>query len=266
MVARICRKVATKVARGIVRPVTVGPRDLQDYLGAPRVADEGARRVRVPGVAQGLAWTPFGGDVLFIEAALSPGKGMVTLTGQLGEVMNESARIALHYVRSHAQRFGIKHALDDKHDLHIHFPAGAIPKDGPSAGVSIAAAVLSLLRRQRFPADLAMTGELTLVGEVLPVGGIREKVLAARRMGIKRVVLPAENRRDVVELKPHLRAGVKFVYAETFLDVFAEVFGRPGALVRTPRKGEAARRPTAAAPRGRGVRRSRVGASASRRA
>ena len=197
---------------------------LPKLLGQPRFAEDGERRVRVPGVVQGLAWTPHGGDVLYIEAAKVPGKGGLRLTGSLGDVMSESVRIALSYLSSHAEDFGF--SLDDlqSHDFHVHFPAGAIPKDGPSAGIAIACALVSVITGRNFPADLAMTGELTLVGEVLPIGGVREKVVAAQRLGLKRVILPEENRGDVEELKKDLVKGLKFTYVEEFSEVFDAVF------------------------------------------
>jgi ATP-dependent Lon protease len=178
------------------------------------------------------------------------------MTGQLGDVMGESGRIALHYVRSHAEKYGIAPAVFEESDIHVHFPAGAIPKDGPSAGSAIASAILSLLTGRTFPADLAMTGELTLVGEVLPIGGVREKVLAARRLRLKRIVLPVGNRKDVEELKRDMKEGLTFVYVETFKDVFREVFGE-----LPPRAGSAAARSgRPAAARSAGARQPRAAA------
>jgi ATP-dependent Lon protease len=191
----------------------------------------------VPGVVQGLAWTPVGGDVLFIEVVMNPGKGALTLTGSLGDVMSESARLALSYLKSRADAFGLDLEKMGRSDYHLHFPAGAIRKDGPSAGIAIASAFVSLLTGRRCPADLAMTGELTVVGEVLPIGGVREKVVAAHRFGIKRVVLPAENRPDVKELKPDLVKGLKFHYVEEFSEVVEVVFGaRRGSKKRSGRR------------------------------
>lgn len=228
-VVKVCRKAASAVASRRKPPGRLSVEVLDRYLGQPRFAEDGERRVRVPGVVQGLSWTPHGGDVLFIEAAAVPGKGNLTLTGMLGDVMTESCRIALGYLKSHAEEFALDSEFMAGHDFHVHFPAGAIPKDGPSAGISIAAALVSLLRQQMCPQDTAMTGELTLVGEVLPVGGIREKVLAARAMRLRRVVLPAENRRDVEELQPDLIRGLKFVYVDEFREVLAALFGRKPA-------------------------------------
>jgi ATP-dependent Lon protease len=234
-IARVCRKTAFAVATRRKPPGLVKPAALEKLLGLPRFAGEGERTLRVPGVVQGLAWTPLGGDVLFIEAAVFPGRGRLILTGSLGDVMSESADIARSYLRGHAERFGFDPDDLQGKDLHVHFPAGAIPKDGPSAGITIACAIVSLLSGRQCPRDLAMTGEITLVGEVLPIGGVREKVLAAQRYKLARVVLPAENRRDVEELKPELVKGLRFHYVEQFDDVFDAVFGKPAARRRRRR-------------------------------
>ncbi len=223
-VVRLCRKAASAVAGRRKPPARVAIGDLDKLLGPLRFGEEGERKVRVPGVVQGLSWTPHGGDVLFIEAAAMPGRGQLQTTGSLGDVMAESCRIALGYLRSHATALELDPAFFDRHDVHVHFPAGAIRKDGPSAGIAIACALMSVARGVLCPRDLAMTGELTLVGEVLPVGGVREKVLAARRERLKRVVLPAENRVDVDELKPDLVKGLTFVYVDRFTDVVEAVF------------------------------------------
>ena len=183
MLVRLCRKTAAALAARRKPPGRVKIDDLDRLLGLPRYGSDGERHVRVPGVVQGLAWTPYGGDVLFIEASKIKGKGDLMTTGSLGDVMSESVRIALTYLRSNHERFGLDLKVMRNSDFHVHFPAGAIPKDGPSAGIAIACALVSLLRGKRCPSDLAMTGELTLVGEVLPIGGVREKVLAARRLG-----------------------------------------------------------------------------------
>jgi ATP-dependent Lon protease len=224
-IVKICRKAASAVAVRRRPPGRVVLADLDKLLGPPRYAPDRERAVRVPGVVQGLSWTPHGGDVLYIEAAVMPGKGRLTLTGSLGDVMSESCRIAQSYLHSHAEDYGLSPAYFDEHDFHVHFPAGAIPKDGPSAGISIACALLSVVQGRRFPQDLALTGELTVVGEVLPVGGVREKVLAARRLRLRRVVLPAENRVDVEELKPELIKGLSFHYVEQFREVHRVVYG-----------------------------------------
>ncbi len=225
-IQRVCRKAALAVASRKPPPGRLTLLELEKALGQPRYLDSGARKVRVPGVVQGLAWTPHGGDVLYIEAAATAGKGALTLTGSIGDVMTESVRIALNCVRGKAEAFGIAKDWFDARDVHVHFPAGAIPKDGPSAGIAVACAIVSLATGKRFPSDLTMTGEVTLVGEVLAIGGVREKVLAAQRYGIKRVILPAENKRDVVELKKDMVAGLKFYYVERFDEVVKVVFGK----------------------------------------
>ncbi|MHC4897634.1 MAG: endopeptidase La [Planctomycetota bacterium] len=231
MIIRLCRKAARAVASRRKPVGRVRLEGVEKYLGQPRYTDEGDRRVRVPGVVQGLAWTPHGGDVLYIEVAMTSGKGRLTLTGSLGGVMSESCRIALSFLRSQANRIGLKLEDFDRQDYHVHFPAGAIPKDGPSAGIAIACGLVSVLTGRMAPQDLAMTGELTLVGEVLPIGGVREKVLGAQRLGIKRIVLPAENRRDVEELKGDLVKGLRFVYVDQFQEVYDAVFGPRRAKV-----------------------------------
>jgi ATP-dependent Lon protease len=185
-----------------------------------------------------LAWTPVGGDILFIEATAMRGRGALTLTGQLGDVMKESAQAALSYARSHAKEFGIDDAFFAKHDIHIHIPEGAIPKDGPSAGVTMATAMLSLLTGKAVHRKIAMTGEITLRGEVLPVGGIKEKVLAARRAKIDTVILPSLNRRDLEDVNEIIRKNMKFVFVDDVKSVFkaALLSNRPGKSVRGPRR------------------------------
>ena len=198
---------------------------MDDYLGPARFRKEVAFRTSRPGVATGVAWTETGGDVLFIEATLLPGGNQnIILTGQLGNVMQESARAALSHIRSRAEELGISGDFLAKHDLHIHVPAGAIPKDGPSAGVTMATAILSAARNQPVRQDVAMTGEITLSGLVLPVGGIREKALAARRFGIKTFILPALNEPDLAELPEEVRRDMTFVPAETLEQVLKVAF------------------------------------------
>jgi ATP-dependent Lon protease len=227
--ADICRKAAAQVARGKAQKLRVDDRKLREWLGPRRFSGEVRKRTAAPGVATGLAYTAVGGDVLFIEATAYPGRGNLTLTGQLGEVMEESARAALSWVRSHADRFGVPDDWFEKHDVHIHVPAGAVPKDGPSAGVTMATAIASLMREQPVADDVGMTGEITLTGQVLPIGGIREKSLAAQRAGLKRVILPRENEADLVDLPPETREAITFVPADTIEDVFAAAFDRDGA-------------------------------------
>jgi ATP-dependent Lon protease len=221
-IGRIARKVALRHAEGNTEPVTVTREDLTTWLGPRRFSLEQTRRQLPPGVATGLAWTETGGDVLYVEATLLPnGRGM-TLTGQLGEVMQESARAAQSYVWSHAEELGIDGTKFRRYGVHIHVPAGAIPKDGPSAGVTMATALTSVYTRYAVRVDTAMTGEITLTGLVLPVGGIKEKVLAARRVGIKRVILPRENQKDLSELPEDVAKEMEFIFADKIEDVLSK--------------------------------------------
>ena len=225
-IAAICRKVTRQFAEGRTEPVHVDTDVVTKFLGAPRYQyEEVLQRTRIPGVAVGLAWTPAGGDVMFVEATRMPGRRELMLTGMLGDVMKESAQAALSYVRSHAEELGIDHQLFSRSDIHLHVPAGAIPKDGPSAGITMATALASLMTGRLVRSDVAMTGEITLTGRVLPVGGIKEKVLAARRAGIKTVILPADNRKDVEEDVPEdIRKEMQFVFVENISDVFKFAF------------------------------------------
>ncbi|MEE9203343.1 MAG: endopeptidase La, partial [Dehalococcoidia bacterium] len=222
----ICRKVARRVASGEAAKVTVTPEDLHEYLGPPRFTYELAGETDEVGVATGLAWTPAGGDILFVEAALVPGKGSLTLTGTLGDVMQESARAGLTYARSRAKVIGYDEKFLDKTDVHIHVPAGAIPKDGPSAGITMTVALISALTGRPIKKDVAMTGEITLRGKVLPVGGIKEKVLAAHRAGIKKVVLPKENEKDLAEVPQQVRDELSFTLAGHIDQVLPETLGK----------------------------------------
>jgi ATP-dependent Lon protease len=224
-IGAVVRKIAARVAGAdpgapVAQTIVVTAPDVSDYLGPPRIHDEVAFRVSRPGVATGVAWTETGGDVLFIEASLLPsGHGNITLTGQLGNVMQESARAAVSHIRAHANELGVAPDFLDHQDLHVHVPAGAIPKDGPSAGVTMATAILSAIKKQVIQDDVAMTGEITLSGLVLPVGGIREKALAARRHGITTFILPARNEPDLAELPPEVRAAMTFVPVKTLEEV-----------------------------------------------
>jgi ATP-dependent Lon protease len=213
-IGSVCRGVATRVAEGSAEKITVTRDAVRDYLGAPKYFNEIALRTSLPGVATGLAWTPVGGDILFIEATKMPGQGKLQLTGQLGDVMKESAQAAMSLVKSRADSLGISSELFRSQDIHVHIPAGAIPKDGPSAGVTMFVALVSLLLGQRVNKDVAMTGEISLRGLVLPVGGIKEKVLAAKRAGITTVLLPALNRRDLEDIPPSASAGIRFEFVE----------------------------------------------------
>jgi ATP-dependent Lon protease len=219
-IARVCRKVAYKKGQGQKPGDTVTPETLREYLGPERYFPEVAMRTSRPGVATGLAWTEAGGDILFVEATKMPGKKGLALTGQLGEVMQESAKAALSYVRTKADALKIERDFFEKYDLHVHVPAGAIPKDGPSAGVTIACALASELTGHPVRNDVAMTGEITLSGLVLPVGGIKEKILAAKAAGIKKVILPARNRGDVEEIGEELKEGLEFAFVESADEVF----------------------------------------------
>jgi ATP-dependent Lon protease len=214
-IGTVCRGVATRVAEGLTEPITIDRDSVRTYLGPPKFFNDIALRTSLPGVATGLAWTPVGGDILFIEATKMAGEGRLQLTGQLGEVMKESAQAALSLVKSRAESLGIAAEQFRKQDIHIHIPAGAIPKDGPSAGVTLYVALVSLLLGQRVRKDIAMTGEISLRGLVLPVGGIKEKVLAAKRAGITHVMLPALNRRDLEEIPPSALEGIRFEFLNT---------------------------------------------------
>ncbi|HDI82276.1 MAG TPA: endopeptidase La [candidate division WOR-3 bacterium] len=213
-IGKIARKVAKRITMGDKGPFSVDVDDIEKYLGPIRYPKE--KRLEKPriGVATGLAWTPFGGDILFVEATKMKGKRNLILTGQLGDVMQESAQAGLSYIRSNAKKFGIDPDFFDKYDIHIHIPEGAIPKDGPSAGITMCVAVVSVLSEKPVRTDIAMTGEITLRGEVLPVGGIKEKVLAAKMAGINHVILPEENRKDVKMISARQRKGMKFHYVE----------------------------------------------------
>jgi ATP-dependent Lon protease len=218
-IANICRKVARRVAEGNTEKVVVTPENVAEFLGPPKFLEEIAERRPQVGVATGLAWTPFGGSVLFVETTKMPGKGSLIITGHLGEIMKESAQAALSYVRSRSEQLGIPEDFFSKHDIHIHVPAGAIPKDGPSAGITMATALASLATGRPVRHNVAMTGEITLTGRVLPVGGIKEKVLAAKEAGITEIILPAQNEKDLVEIPEHIRNALRFHFVENMDEV-----------------------------------------------
>jgi len=220
-IANVCRKVAKVVAEGKPAPITVKAEDLNEYLGRPKFFAETAIMIDRPGVVTGLAWTPAGGEILFVEATQMPGNKQLILTGQLGDVMKESAQAALSYVRSQAESFGINKDFYEKSDIHIHVPAGAIPKDGPSAGVTMTTAIVSMLTGRLVKNDLAMTGEITLRGKVMPIGGVKEKVLAAKRAGIKTVILPEKNKNDIEDVPEDLRKEMEFIFVDTIDQVIA---------------------------------------------
>ena len=213
-IGSVCRGVAARIAKGEDGPHSVGVNELQDYLGKRKYFSEVAERTKVPGVATGLAWTPYGGDILFIEASVSKGNGKLHITGQLGDVMKESAMLAMSYLKAHSDELNIPEEAFKYWDLHIHVPKGAVPKDGPSAGVSIFSAVASIFTQRKVKGNLAMTGEITLRGLVLPVGGIKEKVLAAKRAGIQKVLLPGKNEKDVEEIDKDVLGDLEVKYLE----------------------------------------------------
>ena len=221
-IASVCRKVAREVVRGKTRRVTVSPGKLDDLLGPPKFKPEEGNKEHLIGVANGLAWTEVGGVLLTIEVITMPGKGNLNLTGQMGDVMQESARAALSYARSNAEALGIPVDFREKLDLHIHIPKGAIPKDGPSAGISMALAIVSALSRRPIRSDVALTGEITLRGRVLPVGGLKEKVLAAHRIGIRTIVLPEDNESDIVDIPPEVRKRLTFKFVKSMDEVIAQ--------------------------------------------
>jgi ATP-dependent Lon protease len=217
--AAICRKVAVKVARGEAERMVIDPAKVEEFLGARKhFAEELLTRDRV-GVATGLAWTSVGGDLLFIEVVAVPGKGQLLLTGQLGDVMKESAQAALSFARAYAATHGIGEDFFAKHDLHVHVPAGSIPKDGPSAGITIGSAILSVLTGKPINRRLAMTGEITLRGDVLPIGGLKEKTLAAKLAGIQQVIVPKLNRRDLADIPATITDGLTFHFVDHMDDV-----------------------------------------------
>jgi ATP-dependent Lon protease len=224
-IGAVLRNVAVRIAEGKATAVQIDAAEVAEILGAPRFENEVAMRVSLPGVATGLAWTPVGGDILFIEATRVPGKGALILTGQLGDVMKESAQAALSLVKSQSEALGLDPALFERSDIHVHVPAGAIPKDGPSAGVAIYTALVSLLTNRTVRNDVAMTGEISLRGLVLPVGGIKEKTVAAHRAGIRTVLLPARNRKDLEDIPESVKRDVEFVWLERVDDAVANAIG-----------------------------------------
>jgi len=234
-IGAVCRRVAVKIAEGEISEGHIDESKLADILGPAKFENEVALRAGMPGVATGLAWTPVGGDILFIEASRNAGGGKLILTGQLGDVMKESAQAALTLVKSRAASLGIDAAAFERSDVHVHVPAGAIPKDGPSAGVAMFIALASLFSEHKVRTDTAMTGEISLRGLVLPVGGIKEKVLAAMRAGITRVMLPARNRKDLEEVPAEAKQKLEFVFLEDVDDaVRMDVEPAAGSSVNAP--------------------------------
>ena len=218
-IANLCRKVAKKIAEGKDKIFVINAQNLHRYLGVPKFLPEEEMEKDEVGVSTGLAWTEAGGDIIYVEATTMKGKGLLTLTGQLGDIMKESAHAALSYVRSRSKKLGINDDIFSKTDLHIHVPAGAIPKDGPSAGITMATAIASALTGQPVNKNIAMTGEVTLRGRVLPIGGLKEKTLAAKRMGIKKIIIPRRNKKDLEDIPKYIKKDMEFVFAETVDDV-----------------------------------------------
>ncbi|MDX2285306.1 MAG: endopeptidase La [Bacteroidia bacterium] len=243
--AAICRKAARKIVLDRQQRISVTEKNLRDFLGISRFENEQYQQIQAPGVAIGLAWTPVGGDILFIESTLTPGSGKLSMTGQLGDVMKESATLAFIYLRANCERLGIPHEVFTRWDVHLHIPAGAIPKDGPSAGVAMLTSLASIFSQRLTTPSLAMTGEITLRGKVLPVGGIQEKVLAAVRAGIKTVIMSAENEKDVSEIKPEYLRGLEIRYVSEMEEVLRLAIDKKLAqkainLLPPKREGEAA--------------------------
>ncbi|MEJ2088979.1 MAG: magnesium chelatase domain-containing protein, partial [Gammaproteobacteria bacterium] len=230
-IGAVFRRAAMRIAEGEQPPIRIGREDLPAIVGAPRFEHEVRMRTSVPGVATGLAWTPVGGDILFVETTAVPGNGKLILTGQLGDVMKESAQAAISLAKGRLDRLPVSRDWLAEHDLHMHVPAGAIPKDGPSAGVAMFVSVMSLLSGHVARNDIAMTGEISLRGLVLPVGGIKEKVLAALRAGIHTVLLPARNRKDLEDIPESARRALEFVWLNTVEDALNVAFG-PDSDVR----------------------------------
>jgi ATP-dependent Lon protease len=240
-IANIARAVAKRIVEGTLEKEVVTPDNVATYLGPPKFFPESAERTAKPGVATGLAWTPTGGDIIFIEATRMPGKGNLLLTGSLGDVMKESAQAALSYIRSKATQYGIDPDVFLNHDIHIHIPSGAIPKDGPSAGITIFIALLSLLTGKNVRPDVAMTGEITLRGVVLPIGGVKEKILAAKRAGIRHVILPERNKADLDEIPAHIKEGLEFHFVKEVDEAVAVAIGpleAAAGFVIPPKPGE----------------------------
>jgi len=226
-ISKICREVVIELTTSNrKKTVTVTKKNLKKYLGEPKYPLSKLRSQGEVGVVNGLAWTSYGGDLLRVEVNLLPGKDKLTLTGKLGEVMQESAMIALAYIRSQSRKFHIPSDFVNRYEIHIHLPEGAVPKDGPSAGITLTTAMLSALKKEHFPDELAMTGEITLRGKVLPVGGLNEKLLAAKRYGVKRIILPDENKSDIKEMNKNLLAGLELKFVKDYLQVYEIIFGK----------------------------------------
>ena len=223
-IGELCRKVAMQVVKGEKATVRITEKNLEQYLGKPKYSLDKKNEQDAVGIVRGLAWTAVGGDTLQIEVNIMPGKGSIELTGRLGDVMKESAATGISYIRSVAQQYKISPDFFKKKDIHIHIPEGAVPKDGPSAGITMATAVLSAITEIPVFANLAMTGEITLRGRVLPIGGVKEKILAAKIAGITKVIIPGENEGDVVALEPEITEGMEVVYVANMEEVIKTAF------------------------------------------
>jgi ATP-dependent Lon protease len=235
-IGAICRKVGTRIAEKKIKRATITPDRVEEYLDHPiyRPTEELNKRISIPGVVPGLAWTSYGGDILFVEATAMPGSKGFQVTGSIGNVMNESARAALSYVRSRAKQLGLDDEFFNKSDIHLHIPSGAQPKDGPSAGVTMATAIVSLASGRKVKPNLGMTGEITLRGQVLPIGGVKEKVLAAHRAGLRTVILPKSNEQDLDDVPQDIKQEMKFIFVDTVDEVIE-------AALEPPRKTSAAK-------------------------
>jgi ATP-dependent Lon protease len=238
-IGKVCRKVARKKAEQEkkFKPVKVTYDNIKDFLRAPKIFNETKLKRDTIGTVTGLAWTAVGGDILFIEALKTKGKGKLMLTGQIGEVMQESAHAAFSYAKARFKQLGIDEQVLDNYDIHIHLPEGAIPKDGPSAGITMATALVSVLAQRPVKKDVAMTGEITLRGNVLPIGGVKEKLLAARRAKLKTVILPTPNRRDLDDLPKEVTEDLNFVFVDNVLEVFDTALGESKTAASAVRKG-----------------------------
>ena len=234
-IATICRGTAKEIVEGTIQKAVINPDGISKYLGPIKFFSEVAERTAVPGVATGLAWTAFGGDILFVEASKMKGKRTLSLTGHLGDVMKESAQAALSYLRSKAKEWDIPEDFFEEYDIHIHVPAGAQPKDGPSAGVTLFVALFSILTGRPVRNDVAMTGEITLRGAVLPVGGIKEKVLAAKRAGLNKVILPDRNQKDLDDVPVNVKEGMEFLFIKRVDEVIdLAIVGSKGEDILIP--------------------------------
>ena len=223
-IAKIARVTAKKIALGEDYPKVLKKEHLKEYLGLPTNFHDVQKGNEAPGVVTGLAWTEMGGEILFIESSISKGKGILTMTGNLGDVMKESATIAYQYIKAHPEMAGITSEEFAEKDIHVHVPEGAVPKDGPSAGITMVSSMVSALRGQQVKSGIAMTGEMTLRGRVLPVGGIKEKILAAKRAGISTIIISEDNRKDIEDIKEIYVKGLDFVYVKNIDDVIGYIF------------------------------------------